>query len=924
MAGALEVRLLGSLDVRLDGHPVELRSARQRALLATLAMSAGEVVSIDRLADTVWADDLPESVRSSLQTYVARLRSALGQESLDTEVRGYRLCCGREQVDALRFADLVAAAAHGDDASRRAMLVEALGLWRGTPFADTGSEQLVVIETPRLTELYLSALEQRIDLDLAAGKAADLVAELHDLTTRFRLRESLWVRLITALDRAGRPAEALAAYEQIRVLLGDELGADPGQDLQRLHARLLSGEQTAGSSVPQQLPTDIAGFTGRSEELAVLDRLIPDGRAAIAVLHGAGGVGKSTLAVHWAHQVGEHFPDGRLFVDLRGYGAGEPAEPGTVLGLMLRALGVPPEQLPSGVEARSALLRTTLDDRRVLIVLDNARDAEQVRPLLPGATSMVLVTSRGQLRGLAVREGARRLALDGLTPAEANQLLGVQGVRAEQAALTELADLCDRLPLALAIAAERAGRRGGADALIAELRDERTRLDALDTADDPHTSMRTVLASSYSVLDEDTARMFRLLSLQPSPVFSEPVAAAVAGTDQVAARRMLDRLVVTHLLRQVGPDRYQLHDLVRAYAAELAVADGAGERDAGVRRALDWWTHTLQNAAEATGPSSNASLWQLPDPPVTPALHFGSLAAGVAWAETERDGLLAWVRVAERGGYDADVWRLGRLIARFLELGRHHDEGVALARLTVAAAQRLDDPVRRFLAVDGLGAALHSAHRYAEAREAFVEGVTVARDEGDRIAEAVVLSNLAAASLNDGAVPAAIAYLEDGLALASGPAGRADGTLGLRYKRQDMLVNLGAAYFMAGDQPTAIKHTEDALHESRRAGDWYREVQSLGNLAEEYEAHGDLVNAETYCDQALERLAGMPAAETELDVLVVKGRVLAATGRPAAAYEIWSRALAGLPPDGDARRAQLEGLIADLPDAPIALVRRPS
>jgi DNA-binding SARP family transcriptional activator len=501
--GVLAVGLLGSFEVSVDGRPVRLTASRQRALLATLAMSAGRTVSVDRLATAVWAADLPGNVRRSVQTYLARLRGALGARWIGTRSGGYVLNAEPDQVDALRFGRLLeAAGAASDIADERTLLTEALDLWRGRPFEGVSSQWLEEAEAPPLLERYLTALERRLDLDIAAGRHGESVAELRELTALYPLRESLWARLLVVLDRCGRQAEALARYETIRVRIADELGAFPGPELQRIHADLLSGRSPqldlgAGlpmcpRMVPRQLPAAVPDLIGRDDAFAALDDMTGyHGDAgsrppSICTIHGVAGSGKTTLAVSWGHRVSDRFPDGQLHVDLRGSDPNRPlVDPRAALGRFLRGLGLDPRRVPDDLEERAALFRSVTAGRRLLVVLDDAGTEEQVRPLLPGAsTCLVLVTSRHSLTGLVAREGARNVPLTGLTPVVAltflENLIGSARLAGERDAAVELARVCGFLPQALRAAAGELLTRPGQDiaGLLRELRhhpdDERT------------------------------------------------------------------------------------------------------------------------------------------------------------------------------------------------------------------------------------------------------------------------------------------------------------------------------------------------------------------------------------------------------------------------------------------------------------------
>ena len=469
-AGRLSVDVLGPLTVSTECRQVELTSPKLRALLAVLAMKAGSPVSVDRLALALWDDRRPEFLRRTVQTHLTRLRAALGAGYIRTEPSGYELRVGEDRVDALRFGRLLDAAARAaDPVTERGYLTEALELWRGNPFEDVASAWLAG-QRARLVERYLAAVERRADLDLAEDRHTELVAPLRELTATHPLRESLWVRFLVALDRCGRQAEALTWYETVRRRLADELGADPGPELRQVYSLLLSERPPSGPAVsggvlvPRQLPADIDGFTGRAAALTSLDALISDSAPtamAIGAISGPAGVGKTALAVHWAHRVADRFPDGQLYANLRGFPSSRPATaPAEVVRQFLEALGVPATRIPSNVEGQVGLYRSVLAGRRVLVVLDNVRDSDQVRPLLPGGpTCVVVVTSRSRMTGLTATEAARPLILDVLSHHEARDLLaarlGGDRIAGEPDATEAIIARSGRLPLALAVTAAR-------------------------------------------------------------------------------------------------------------------------------------------------------------------------------------------------------------------------------------------------------------------------------------------------------------------------------------------------------------------------------------------------------------------------------------------------------------------------------------
>ena len=476
-----ELRVLGPWELRGRGEDIAVPAGRLRVLLTSLALSANQTVGVDTLAEHVWPDRLPARARGSLHTYVGRLRKLLGSEAIRTQPGiGYRFAIPPEAVDLHRFRYLLGQARQaGDPGDELRLLRDALTLWRGTPFAELYSTWLDRDVMPRLTEEWLAATVRRLELELAAGPAAPLVAELRELTSRYPTREALWHLLITTLHRAGRRAEALDAYQRIHTALREELGIEPGERLVALQREVLLD----GAAPPRQLPHDIAHFTGRDTELAVLEALPTHEHVpTIVVLDGAPGVGKTTLAVRWAHRAASRYPGGQVYLDLRA-----PVTPADAVEAALRSLGVRGDRIPPQLAARSALLRTTLSGRPVLLLLDNARDAEQIRPLLPGGAALVIVTSRHPLRGLSIQHGAHRVTVPRLSRPESVRLLaaavGEHRVAARPQAAGAIADLCAGLPLALSVVAERIAAAGSLAEVAAGLRDEATRRDLLDPQD---------------------------------------------------------------------------------------------------------------------------------------------------------------------------------------------------------------------------------------------------------------------------------------------------------------------------------------------------------------------------------------------------------------------------------------------------------
>jgi DNA-binding SARP family transcriptional activator len=753
---ALVVRVLGPLEVALAGRPVAVTSGRLRALLAVLAVSAPRAVAVERLAGAVWDTELPGDARGAVQTYVTRLRGLLGAGLVATSPGGYALRAEPEGVDALRFLRLLdAAAAAKEPAAERALLAKALGLWRGMPFEGIRSAWLAEVEARRLTERYLAAVERRVDLDLADGRAGELVAELAGLTARYPLREPLWVRLLVALDRCGRQAEALERYEAVRVRLAEELGADPGPELRRVHADLLAGRPPRPAAarlaaprmpVPQQLPTDADGFTGREAALATIAELFGEADASarqsvrICAIAGMAGVGKTALAVNAAGRLAERFGDGQLYVDLHGATAGlRPLPPLEVLGRFLRALGTDPAAVPSGLEEAAALFRSLVAGRRLLVVLDDAADAAQVRPLLPASPGCgALVTSRRVLASLA---GAQHVQLDVLTEPEAVELLGrlagPQRLAAEPDAAAAVARLCGHLPLALRIAAARLAARPAwpVAALAQRLADARGRLDELELADLGVRASFQVsyqqLSDSPDALDRAAADAFALLGLPDGPELATPAAARLLDVGEQAAGRALERLADAHLLETPATGRYRLHDLLRLYARELAQHHPLPERAAAMGRAMGFYAATTWHSLQLLRPGDHR-LARADDRWRKDALAFADAQAALAWLEAERPNLLTAVeQAATCPGAPAELAiQLAHALFGYFWARNYWDDLVQVNQTALRVARQLGDRGAEAQALNDLGIVHRCQGRFEQAVGCQQQSLAVFRELG--------------------------------------------------------------------------------------------------------------------------------------------------------------------------------------------------
>ncbi|WP_329273192.1 AfsR/SARP family transcriptional regulator [Streptomyces sp. NBC_01451] len=960
---ALRFSVLGPVRAWLDETSLPTGSPQQRALLAALLLRDGRTATAAELIDALWGEEPPSQALAAVRTYASRLRKVLGSGVLVSESTGYAIRSLPEGALDLAVAQDLAAEAEkakntGDLCHARNLLNQALDLWDGEPLAGVPGPYADA-QRVRLEEWRLQLLESRLDMDLEQGCHAEAVSELTALTAAEPLRERLRELLMLALYRSGRQAEALAVYADTRRLLADELGVDPRPGLRDLQQRILRAdpglaepsaplapEPAAAPVRPAQLPASVPDFTGRAAFVSELSEVLSlaEGRVmAVSALAGIGGVGKTTLAVHVAHQARSSFPDGQLYVDLQGAGT-RAAEPETVLGAFLRALGTADSAIPDSLEERAALYRSVLDGRRVLVLLDNAHDAAQVRPLLPGTPGCAaLVTSRVRMVDLA---GAHLVDLDVMSPEEALQLftkiVGAERVASERKAALDVVAACGFLPLAIRIAASRlsARRTWTVSVLAAKLADERRRLDELQAGD---LAVKATFELGYGALDPQQARAFRLLGLADGPDMSLAAAAAVLDLPVDDTEDVLESLVDTSLLESAAPGRYRYHDLVRLYARSCAERDEQppGERDLAMSRLLDFYLATVAEVYLIERPGDR--LVDHLERTEYPGLTFEDRHAAQDWLYAEANCLLACARQSfvdsrlRRGvdllwaakdlgesGANSKVYESAALAARdFAEaVGDTYAEGRARTTLTnvhlvagryaeadeearqaVLLATTVGDGVTAYWASNDRGIIAFNQGRHTDAEEYLLKAIEGSRSVGSKPGEASALCNLSRLHLAMGHTSRAITLARQGLEIYD----RAGLTLRLANARYA----LGVAFTQAGRHGEALAEYDQALLSFGQNRQRLWEGTTHFRVAQAHLAAQQAALAARHAEQAL-AIGFIGGDRMRAHIRTTLGRSLAALGQADRARACWLEALSLYEASGAAEADEVRALLLPL------------
>jgi DNA-binding SARP family transcriptional activator/tetratricopeptide (TPR) repeat protein len=961
--GLLEIRVLGPVDVVAAGVRLPAGRPQAQAVLAALAVDVPRPVPVQTLIERIWGEHPPAQARQAVWTRVAGIRKLLA-EAASAEVAGvgdliaedpgtagagrpsdwlpwrsggYVLQVDPDQVDLHRFRRLTSAARGREcpDTERVELLAEALDLWRGVPLAGLTGDWA----TRRRDSWQVERLEAAIAWAQAAlrlGRHATAIPVLRDLAEQHPHSEPVAVTLVRALAADNRGSEAVAECRAVSDRLYHELGTTPGHELRTLQHALLNdlplpppvppaSPAATPVVVPAQLPADVSGFAGRVEHLSRLDALLAGTEAATAVMitvvSGTAGVGKTALAVHWAHRVAGRFPDGQLHVNLRGFDpAGQVLEAAAAVRGFLETLGVAPERVPVGFEAQVGLYRSLLAGRRVLVVVDNARDAEHARPLLPGtATALAVVTSRGLLADLVAADGAHPVVLDLLSEAESRELLerrlGRGRVAAEAAAVERIVGVCARLPLALALVAARAATHPGFGlaAVAAELADAAGRASAQGDAEDVIGRVRAVFSWSYTTLSPAAARLFRLLGLHPGPDTTAPAAASLAGLPPAQARGLLAELTRAGLLAETAPGRYGFHDLLRAYAADLTQSlDSAEERETATVRLLDHYVHTAHTADRHLSPVRDAIQVSLapPAPGAAPEQPTDQQAA-LEWLDAERPVLLAAQQLAAAAGRDAHAWQLAWALANVLDRRGRWQEWAGAWQAALPAAGRLPHPAAA-TAHRLLGAAATMLGDDEQAHTHLQHALHLHTDAGDPVGQAHTHHTLSQLWERRGRPDQALDHAQHALTLYQ--------ATGHRRGQAHALNAVGWYHALLGDPTRALTYCQQALTLYQQLGNREGEANAWDSLGYAHHHLDHHVQAAACYRHALTLTRDLGDRYEEASTLTRLGDTHHAAGQPGQARTAWATALDILTdldhPDAGTVRARLATLGQTRPPSP--------
>ncbi|MEW2289505.1 BTAD domain-containing putative transcriptional regulator [Streptomyces sp. NPDC047841] len=941
--------VLGPVRAWRDETELVLGPPKERALLALLLSAAGHPVAVHEIVDALWGQNPPDTAVNVVQRHVGALRRLLEPDLpargtsrwLVRGSGGYRLEVDPDSLDLLRFRDLrqraEQAAGDGDATGATELLIEALALWRGPAATGITAE---VRSHPAFTGLdaeHLAAVKEAAELALEAGGGlgARVLVTLRQAAAQHPLDEGLQARLILVLAATGHQAEALDVHRSVRARLADELGVQPGPELQAALQRVLGRTPTASGEAaaaaldsqpaqpgalatvrPAQLPADLASFTGRHSELARCRQLLPEAgevppTVVINAVGGMAGVGKTTLAVHWAHSVADRFPDGQLYVNLRGFHpSGSIMSVSEAIRSFLDAFGVPAHRVPAGLDAQAALYRSLLADRRVLIVLDNARDTEHVRPLLPGAPGcLVVVTSRNQLYGLVAGEGAHSLTLDVLPPADAHEFLarrlGAERVAGEPEAVAEIIELCGRLPLALAVVSARAvvNPTFPLASVAADLRESEDSLDAF-SGEAPIADARSAFSWSYRLLTPAAARVFRLLALHPGPDCSPAAVASLAGLRTSQVRPLLAELVRAHLLSETLPGRYGCHELLRAYAGELGRAeDGVPDLETARRRLLDHYLRGAHAADSALAPSrerialrphlAGVTVPRLPDQ-----------AAAAEWLETNGSVLLAAIEQDARHGNGEYSWQLAATLDMHLDRTGRRQEQLAAQTFALGAAQRLGDIRGQAHGHKALGFACGRVERWDEADAHLARSRELFAEIGDRAGQARAHRHSAFLANRRGRHVDALAHYADASALYR--------AAGWRNGEANVANEVGWTYVLMGRYADALRECGWALSVHREAGDRNGEAAAWDSLGYAHHHLHEHDRALECYEHALELYRAIRDRYLQADTLVHIGDTHRAARHGTRAALAWREALGILEDIDHPEAAHVRDRLTDL------------